>query len=268
MSAVAPASYAQERETADGLSTGTGFILAPSNYVATNYHVIEDAQRIELSIPGYAVTTATVVIRDAINDLAILRPDRLESVGTSLPAVLFADPARVRIGQDTLTLGYPLGSLMGSTVRLSTGTINSLYGMYDDPRVYQISNPIQPGNSGSPLFDRDGQLIGIVVSQLDAKALYEKEGIIPQNVNFAVKASFLKNLVDALPNTPKSVGVLAPLKGLSREDLIARVSPLIARISTYRSLPPPPAAAAPPPAPPVPTRNPLLLEIIAVAARQ
>jgi S1-C subfamily serine protease len=97
------------------------------------------------------------------------------------------------------TLGFPLGDIMGSKSRLSTGLINSEFGIQDDPRVYQISNPLQPGNSGGPLFNNKGELVGVVVSGLNAKYFYENAGIIPQNVNFAVKSTYLSNLLSMIP---------------------------------------------------------------------
>ena len=94
---------------------------------------------------------------------------------------------------------------MGDNSRFSSGRINSLYGIQDDPRLLQISNPLQPGNSGGPLFSSKGELIGVVVSSLSAKYFfYDNAGIIPQNVNFAIKISYLRNIFSMLPEGQQS----------------------------------------------------------------
>jgi S1-C subfamily serine protease len=220
---------------AASIGTGTGFIISGQGYIATNYHVVKDATQIVVRLPGRAAeVSATIVVKDSSNDLAILKADGLPTPPT---AIVFAEPSLVKVGQDTFTLGFPLGALMGSTVRLSTGTINSLFGMDDDPRVYQISNPVQPGNSGGPLFNKDGQLIGIVVAQLDAKILYEAVGIIPQNVNFAVKASLLKNLVDTLTVGSQITNQTNNLAGLARDTQAEALTPTVVEITSHRGQP-------------------------------
>jgi S1-C subfamily serine protease len=221
-------------------TTGTGFVLSASGYIATNYHVVKGSDRIDVKIPGRStLLPGSLVVKDVGNDLAIIRAD---GIAPSDAPISFADPSTVRIGQDTFTLGFPLGDLMGSTVRLSTGTIDSLFGIDDDPRVYQISNPVQPGNSGGPLFNKDGQLIGIVVAQLDAKVLYESAGIIPQNVNFAVKASLLKNLVDTLPGGSEIQKRANSLSGVSREKQIEALTPSVVEIISHNEAPQPRSA--------------------------
>lgn len=186
-------------------STGTGFITSAAGYVVTNHHVIADADHIEVTLASGAKSPATIALQDKINDLVVLKIDDPTALnGLTIPVLRTADPSAVKVGQNAFTLGFPLGDLMGSTARLSTGTISSLYGLRDDPRLLQISNPVQPGNSGGPLFNDRGELVGIVVSGLNAKYFYETEGIIPQNMNFAIKIGFLKNLMEMLPPSPVS----------------------------------------------------------------
>jgi S1-C subfamily serine protease len=247
----------------EAIGTGTGFLLSTSGYIATNHHVIDEATRIEVRVPGRTQpVAANVVVQDLDADLAIIK---VTGVAGSPTAIAFADPAQVRVGQDAFTLGYPLGDIMGSTVRLSTGTIDALFGIEDDPRVYQISNPIQPGNSGGPLFNKEGQLVGVVVAQLDARVLYERAGIIPQNINFAVKASMLRDLVAQLPEGNQILTRANTLQGLARERQVEALSPNVVKIVSYRGgATAPPAGRttnaaprpAPPPASPPPAREP------------
>ena len=96
-----------------------------------------------------------------------------------------------------MALGYPLFGLLASTANLSVGNVSALAGLGDDSRYLQISAPVQPGNSGGPLLDASGHLIGIVTSKLDAARIFRFFGDIPQNVNFALKAEVARTFLDS-----------------------------------------------------------------------
>lgn len=208
-------------------SSGTGFFVTPE-IVATNYHVVADAKELSLKI-GQSKLKVDLLIQDAQNDLALLKLSQTEngvvgatfrsSIGClSVPAAENAKP-----GQKVFVLGYPLKGTLGSRVTISQGIINSTVGLHDDPRLMQISVPIQPGNSGSPLLDERGKVIGIVTSTLNNKYLYQKQGVIPQNVNFAVKAAYLKALLSMTPNAvcnPPNLPGGKPLTAASAQDLL------------------------------------------------
>jgi S1-C subfamily serine protease len=183
--------------------SGTGFLVTKSGLVVTNYHVVENANDILVSIPETdLVLNASVQIKDSQNDLCILKLSDFEYTKFYKEEIPYNIGAtdQLRIGHDVYTLGYPLGRIMGTKSRLSTGQINSLFGYLDDPRLLQISNPIQPGNSGGPLLNHKAEIIGIVVSGLNAKYFYDNLGIIPQNVNFAIKSNYLTNLLNLVPD--------------------------------------------------------------------
>jgi S1-C subfamily serine protease len=112
------------------------------------------------------------------------------------------------------TLGYPLQSVLGVSPKYAEGVIASKSGFQDDPRCFQVSTQVQPGSSGSPLFDAEGNVVGIVVATLDAAALYSKVGALPQDVNWAVKSDYLLNLLSMLPDQPppQRSGVFLPEK--------------------------------------------------------
>jgi S1-C subfamily serine protease len=220
----------------DTIATGTGFVLASSGLIVTNYHVVENTKRIEVILPkSKVVLESKIRIRDSQNDIAILGIEKLPPQSIFKRTIPFniVDTIDVKIGQTVFTLGFPLREIMGSTPRLSTGRINSRLGIQDDPRLFQISNPLQPGNSGGPLFNEKGELIGIVVSSLNAKLLYEQTGTIPQNVNFAIKSDYLKNLISMLPNADeilkrKNSVISGPL-----ENLIEQLRPYVVQIRAY-----------------------------------
>ena len=174
---------------------GSGFFIDTRGYIATNYHVIEDAEDIGIEFirNGERVNYAAQVIQsDKQNDLAILKiSDRNFTSFQNIPYNFRT--SIVDVGANVFALGYPFASVMGSEVKFTDGKISSKTGIQGDVRVYQISVPIQPGNSGGPLFDYDGNLIGITSSRLN------REYFDSENVNYAIKSSYLNNLIEVLP---------------------------------------------------------------------
>ncbi|MGA2001398.1 MAG: serine protease [Terriglobales bacterium] len=181
-----------------GGKSGTGFLLTRSGLIATNWHVVSDAKKISVAFTGWSDSAnAEIVIRDKENDLAILRltdATKLANTCSELPFQL-ATAKGVTLGQRVSTIGYPLSPYLGSNPKFSEGAIASKSGLQDDPRWFQISAAIQPGSSGSPLFDDNGNIIGIVVASLDAVKAFQLTNAIPQNVNWAIKSDYLLNLV-------------------------------------------------------------------------
>jgi S1-C subfamily serine protease len=103
----------------------------------------------------------------------------------------------VRAGDVVVALGYPLSGLLASSPNVSVGNVSALAGLGDDSRYLQTSAPRQPGNSGGPLLDASGHLVGIVTGKLNAAAIQRFTGDIPQNVNFALKAEVARTFLDS-----------------------------------------------------------------------
>ncbi|MBT4034782.1 MAG: trypsin-like peptidase domain-containing protein [Candidatus Marinimicrobia bacterium] len=225
-------------ETPHSKSSGSGFLIANVGLVVTNHHVIANASSIEVTFPSFEQSfQATIALKDVSNDLVILRitdPDYLK-FSTSLPKIPFGINSKspIRLGESVFTLGYPLSNILGDQPRLSTGSINSLYGIQDDPRLYQISNPLQPGNSGGGLFSENGDLIGIVVSSLNAKYFYEELSVIPQNVNFAVKKNYLTNLISMMPEGDDILNSNSSIGADILPDKIEKLTPFIVAVKSY-----------------------------------
>ena len=198
-----------------GMSSGTGWVTG--GLIATNYHVIDGRERLRVRFADGTETSAFVSASDSDNDVALLR------VGGDLPAGLPIAGAEAAIGADVFTLGFPHTQIMGNNAKLSTGIINSTTGMQDDPRLYQISVPVQSGNSGGPLINRQGEVVGLVTAKLSAAQVFRWTGDLPQNVNYAVKVEFLRRLLAS------SAGRAANLSAQpgSLEELAARVSPAV-----------------------------------------
>lgn len=217
-------------------ATSSGFLFSESGLVVTNYHSVENFSSIEVIFPLLNKKyNSEIKIKDIKNDIAVLELIDFNYNSTfiePIPYLLF-DANKVKVGEEVFTLGFPLGEILGNKTRLSNGRINSLYGLQDDPRLFQISNPLQPGNSGGPLFNSKGELIGIVVSSLNAKYFYENIGIIPQNVNFAIKSTYLQNLLSMLPEGDQILNRKNLVDQSSMENQIEQINPFIVQIKVY-----------------------------------
>lgn len=179
---------ASSQSAQNNIWTGTGWALM-DNYVVTNYHVIEGAKSIAIKgVNGDYVNShsATVIASDKFNDLAILKLNNGIINSESIPYSVVTSTAEV--GEEIFVLGYPMTSTMGDEIKLTTGVVSSRTGFQGDVSIYQISAPIQPGNSGGPLFDSNGNVIGIVSAKHQGA----------ENVGYAIKTSYLKNLMESV----------------------------------------------------------------------
>lgn len=170
-----------ERAARRAVSSGTGFVVAASR-IMTNHHVIDGCAEVAARLPNGQEIPTRVLASDATRDLALLSTEA--DAGPILP---FRGAGSYRRGEGVVTYGFPLAGLLSSGPTLTTGEISALAGLADNPRHLQISAPMQPGNSGGPLLDMRGQVVGVVVSKLNAGQVARQTGDIPQNVNFAVK---------------------------------------------------------------------------------
>jgi S1-C subfamily serine protease len=172
--------------------SGSGFAINGAGQIVTNNHVVRACKTIRVIDTAHRTDTATVIARDAANDLALLAMGRHWDV----PARV-RETRTVRAGETVVVTGYPLAGLVGSDMAVTTGSLTALSGLGDDSRIFQVSAPIQPGNSGGPLLDGQGNVIGVVSSTLNSLALALLiGGPVPQNVNFAIKASILRNFLE------------------------------------------------------------------------
>jgi uncharacterized protein len=170
-------------------STGSGFFVTSTGHLLTNAHVVEGCSRV-LLVDG---TRMTVLDIDASSDLALLKAG-----ATSTRAPLSLRQGRgVRLADNVVVAGFPLSGLLSSGLNVTTGAVSALAGPGDDRRLIQITAPVQPGNSGGPLLDASGNVVGVVVSKLDAVAVASVTGDIPQNVNFAISLGTLQAFLDS-----------------------------------------------------------------------
>ncbi len=160
---------------------GTGFLVSGEGDFLTNNHVVEGCTTV--SIDGLP---ATIIATDDAFDLALLR---VSPAPSAEPAQFAEKPAR--LNSDVTVIGFPLPDLLGG-LNVTRGSVTSLKGIAGDGVRMQISAPVQPGNSGGPVVNAAGQVVGVVVSKLDAQMVADATGDIPQNINFAIRAEIAK----------------------------------------------------------------------------
>ncbi len=206
-------------------SSGSGAIVAEKGYVLTAAHVVMNARKL-IVVTAMGTREAKVVRFDEANDLAILKMDG----GPYLPMPVSASRG-VRLGQMVATVGFPNVGIQGFSPKVTRGEISSLNGVADDPRSWQISVPVQPGNSGGPLLDENGNLIGVVVAKLGLKAA-QITGDVPQNVNYAVKSAYALALLEPyLDGKAPEVNISGPKPGF--EDMVAKAQQSIVLVLAY-----------------------------------
>jgi serine protease Do len=186
---------------------GSGFLVSRDGHVITNYHVSEAGAKVSVRL-GSKVLPATIVKLDRPNDLALLK---IKAPTAPLP---LGNSSGMLLGAEIHTVGFPDPTRQGQKPKYTRGSISSTHGAMDDERHFQISAPVQPGNSGGPVFDDLGNVVGVVVGKLRQA----------ENVNYAIKSNLVRKLL-------KQAGVYegdlpAPLR-LGR-PLAAEIIPTVA----------------------------------------
>jgi S1-C subfamily serine protease len=177
--------------------TGAAFLIS-DRYFLTNAHVAGSCLSLGVAQPGRGDwISATLMASDATNDLALIRAENWTG-STSAP--IFR--GQVRLGEAIAVFGYPYGGAITASGSFTQCSISSLTGLANDSSRPTITAPIQPGNSGGPVLDQSGRVVGVVVAKLDALAIAEATGDVPEGVNFAIKASTAASFLEANGLTP------------------------------------------------------------------
>ena len=183
------------------LSTGSGFFVDAQGRFITNNHVIDACKNIVVKTPDGQIRKVTVSATDPANDMALI-----QVIGAQNHK--FA-PLRLgtRLGEGIATFGYPHLDVLANTGNFTLGNITALAGINDDSRFYQISAPVQSGNSGGPVLDNFGNVAGVVSSKLNVLKVAMSSGDFPQNINFAIKSSALASFLESngVTITPGSI---------------------------------------------------------------
>lgn len=173
-------------------SSGSGIVVNRAGSILTNEHVVRACDGYEVIDNENRKLKATVQATDAKNDLALLAVDEHFPVAAKLRK--HSEP---RLGESVTVVGYPLVGVLGDKPSVGFGNVTSTIGIRGNPAQMQISVPIQRGASGGPVLDQSANVIGVVVSKLDALKFAERGGDLPQNVNFAIRAAPLRAFLEA-----------------------------------------------------------------------
>lgn len=203
--------------SSDKMWSGSSIVIG-DRYLATNNHVVDGARSLVISGPNdnynkdYSVEVVAV---DKNVDLAIIKVTDPSFEGFGFPTYGISTTT-ADVGTDVFVLGYPMTTVMGQEIKLTTGVISSKTGYQGDPATYQISAAVQPGNSGGPMFDGEGNLIGIVVSKITQA----------ENVGYVIKLSNLRNLVESCSDRI-SFDYTNRISQLPLTEKIKKISPFV-----------------------------------------
>jgi len=219
--------YSERRHKADEnhepqVAHGTGFFISSDGLFLTAAHVLEGYARERVIWQGRTFSARRLLV-DKNLDFAVLKVAGLGPF-SCLPVV---SSAGVKLGDTVFTVGFPLVDIQGVQPKYSEGTISALTGIGDDPKLFQVSVPVQPGNSGGPLLDSKGRVVGIIVSRLDDLAILLATGSTPQNVNYALKASFVLSLLESIPDV---VGNLEKVGAVEKSVAIEEAKKAVAMV--------------------------------------
>jgi len=171
-------------------ASGTGFVVSKSGHIITNNHVINGCQEVKVHTKG-DVYKAKVLRRDTVNDLAVIKA----SFQPSWVFSISGDNAGLM--EEIYVAGYPFGARVSSSVKITRGIVSSLSGIGDNFSQIQIDAALQPGNSGGPIIDENGDVVGVAVAKLDLKVMLEEYGVVPEGTNFGIKSSVVRNFLEA-----------------------------------------------------------------------
>lgn len=174
-----------------GTTFGTAFAVRPDGVLLTAYHVVRDAKSIMITCPGGLSLSGSLNRTSASIDVAVLR------VNHPTPSYLsLAGADSLRIGDPVFTIGFPVAGLLGKEPKFTDGSVSALSGLRGEATLIQMMVPVQPGNSGGPLVNNEGQVVGIVTSSVAVREFFKLTGTLPQNINWAVRSEYAAPLFE------------------------------------------------------------------------
>ena len=185
--------------------SGSGFFVSKMGHVITNAHVVQNCKKITIGDNANKQVPAELINTDRSNDLALLKLSTLEMASAESKSLIqklgivvvplaskgLLRSEDVRLGEKILVAGYPFGDAFSNSIKVTTGVVSSIRGVGDDSGQFQLDAAVQPGNSGGPIYDSSGNIVGVVISQLNKRTF----GSLVENVNFGVKASTVRQFL-------------------------------------------------------------------------
>ena len=209
------------------ITGGSGFIVDGGRKVVTNRHVVEDGKEFAVRTGLGEIIKAKLVFTSKTDDIAVLELAKALPGERAIPSVAYSKP---RVGRNVVVMGYPLWSILGQgSPSLTNGVVSKRTGMADDVATFQLTAKVNKGNSGGPVFDMAGNVVGITVGKLDSKKIQDEQGFLPEDVNFAIHVDRLPKMINAQleANQPNAVE-------LSAEDLYQAMIGKVVMVATYK----------------------------------
>ena len=192
-------------------TSGSGFFVSKSGHVITNQHVVGDCKRVSVGDSVKKQVTADVLETDRRNDLALLKISSLKMASVETKSLIqklgikivpLASDGLLRsedvdLGEKVLVAGYPYGEMFSNSIKVTGGMVSANRGLGNDTGQFQMDAAVQPGNSGGPIYDENGNIVGVVVAQLNKMKFAKQSGSMPENVNFGIKASTVKQFLSS-----------------------------------------------------------------------
>jgi len=215
-----------QKKGGEMISSATGFFISSDGYLLTNHHVVNDCPKIVVRNRELE-SEVRLIDSDKNNDLALLKTKEAKAPSFAP----FRSGKGIRIGDAITVPGYPLSSYLGSSIRATTGTVSAQTGLRNNSGEFQFAAEIQPGNSGGPVLDTSGNIVGIVSYRFSDIELITTAGLVPQNMNFAIKSDAIKMFMDA-----NDVGYssAASSESLSAADVIDQAKIYTVQVLCFR----------------------------------
>ena len=209
------------------ITGGSGFIVDGGRKIVTNRHVVEGGKEFAVRTGLGEIIKARLLFLSPTDDLAVLELEKPLPADRAIPANAYAKPG---VGRNVVVMGYPLWSVLGEgSPSLTNGMVSKRTGMQDDKGTFQLTAKVNKGNSGGPVFDLSGHVVGITVGKLDTKKFQDDQGFVPEDVNFAIH-------VDRLPPIAniQLVGNAPPGPELGTEELYQAMLGKVVMVATYK----------------------------------
>lgn len=193
--------------------TGSGIVLSQRGQILTNKHVVLNCKEVRLPLTN---NKAKIVVDDQANDLAVLEPEGDFNVAAGVESGVFAAPDSVKQGEDIVAFGFPLEGYLPASGNITQGIVSALAGPLNNSSILQITAPVQQGNSGGPVLNMKGQVVGVVVAKVDAIKVAKATGDVPQNINFAVAGRVVQGFLDGNRIDYRKAGVFSLRKDTAK----------------------------------------------------
>ena len=192
-------------------TSGSGFFVSKLGHVITNQHVVDNCKKVTVGDNAKKQVTADVLETDRRNDLALLKISSLKMASVETKSLIqklgikivpLASDGLLRsedvdLGEKVLVAGYPYGEMFSNSIKVTGGMVSANRGLGDDTGQFQMDAAVQPGNSGGPIYDENGNIVGVVVAQLNKMKFAKQSGSMPENVNFGIKASTVRQFLSS-----------------------------------------------------------------------